>query len=86
MTHLGVPTRAACLLGTADKQELQCERSEDGLSFPKQQLYCAPKLTLYGHAGYYFAFAIGLAGVILFTVYHKQIVAWLRPAADWMHK
>ncbi|KAL1950003.1 hypothetical protein VTO73DRAFT_8884 [Trametes versicolor] len=34
---------------------------------------------------YYFAFAIGLAGVILFTVYHKQIVAWLRPAADWMH-
>lgn len=48
--------------------------------------YGAPKLNPYGCVGYYFAFAIGLAGVILFTVYHKQIVAWLRPAADWMHK
>ncbi|KAH9847614.1 snare associated Golgi protein-domain-containing protein [Lenzites betulinus] len=34
---------------------------------------------------YYVAFAISLAGVILFTVYHKQIVDWLKPAADWMH-
>ncbi|KAI0648607.1 hypothetical protein C8Q79DRAFT_904658 [Trametes meyenii] len=34
---------------------------------------------------YYVAFVVCLAGVILFTVYHKQIVHWLRPAADWMH-
>ncbi|OSC97850.1 hypothetical protein PYCCODRAFT_1447767 [Trametes coccinea BRFM310] len=34
---------------------------------------------------YYVAFIVCLVGVILFTVYHKQIVAWLRPAADWMH-
>ncbi|KAI0636350.1 hypothetical protein C8Q77DRAFT_1051643 [Trametes polyzona] len=34
---------------------------------------------------YYVAFIICLVGVILFTVYHKQIVHWLRPAADWMH-
>ncbi|KAJ2986864.1 hypothetical protein NUW54_g9598 [Trametes sanguinea] len=35
---------------------------------------------------YYVAFLVCLVAVILFTVYHKQIVAWLRPAADWMHK
>ncbi|KAI0350431.1 hypothetical protein OH77DRAFT_1413055 [Trametes cingulata] len=34
---------------------------------------------------YYVAFTVALVGVILFTVYHKQIVHWLRPAADWMH-
>ncbi|PIL26646.1 hypothetical protein GSI_11271 [Ganoderma sinense ZZ0214-1] len=34
---------------------------------------------------YYLAFAISLAGIILFTVYHKQIVNWLMPAAHWMH-
>ncbi|KAI0364247.1 hypothetical protein BV20DRAFT_872600 [Pilatotrama ljubarskyi] len=35
---------------------------------------------------YYVAFTVALVGVILFTVYHKQIVHWLRPAADWMHE
>ncbi|KAI0819566.1 snare associated Golgi protein-domain-containing protein [Trametes gibbosa] len=34
---------------------------------------------------YYIAFVVCLVGVILFTVYHKQIVNWLKPAADWMH-
>ncbi|TFK79556.1 hypothetical protein K466DRAFT_12327 [Polyporus arcularius HHB13444] len=35
---------------------------------------------------YYFAFIICLVGVILFTVYHSQIVNWLKPAATWMHE
>ncbi|KAI1781906.1 hypothetical protein LXA43DRAFT_860982, partial [Ganoderma leucocontextum] len=34
---------------------------------------------------YYVAFAISLAGIVLFTIYHKQIVNWLKPAANWMH-
>ncbi|KAM5544031.1 hypothetical protein V8D89_002217 [Ganoderma adspersum] len=34
---------------------------------------------------YYVAFAISLTFIILFTVYHKQIVNWLMPAARWMH-
>lgn len=25
-------------------------------------------------------------GGTLFTLYHKQLVQWLRPAADWMHR
>ena len=37
-------------------------------------------------AGYYVAFIVCLVGVILFTLYHKEIVHWLRPAADWMHE
>ena len=37
-------------------------------------------------AGYYVAFIICLVGVILFTVYHSQIVHWLKPAATWMHE
>ncbi|KAI0706607.1 snare associated Golgi protein-domain-containing protein [Earliella scabrosa] len=36
-------------------------------------------------AWYYVAFIVCLVGVILFTLYHKEIVHWLRPAADWMH-
>ena len=36
--------------------------------------------------GYYVAFIIALIGVALFTIYHKQIVDWLKPAADWMHE
>ncbi|KAI8995701.1 snare associated Golgi protein-domain-containing protein [Trametes punicea] len=34
---------------------------------------------------YYVAFIVCLVAVILFTVYHQQIVDWLKPAADWMH-
>ncbi|KAI0691842.1 hypothetical protein C8T65DRAFT_587088, partial [Cerioporus squamosus] len=34
---------------------------------------------------YYVAFIVCLVGVILFTVYHSQIVNWLKPAATWMH-
>ncbi|KAI0788380.1 hypothetical protein C8Q74DRAFT_1367107 [Fomes fomentarius] len=37
-------------------------------------------------AWYYVAFVVCLVGVVLFTVYHKTIVHWLRPAADWMHE
>ncbi|KAI0327078.1 hypothetical protein GY45DRAFT_1257786 [Cubamyces sp. BRFM 1775] len=36
-------------------------------------------------AWYYVIFIVCLVGVILFTVYHIQIVHWLKPAADWMH-
>ncbi|RDX39542.1 hypothetical protein OH76DRAFT_1491035 [Lentinus brumalis] len=35
---------------------------------------------------YYVAFIVCLVGVILFTVYHSQIVNWLKPAATWMHE
>ncbi|RPD69744.1 hypothetical protein L226DRAFT_548049 [Lentinus tigrinus ALCF2SS1-7] len=34
---------------------------------------------------YYVIFIVCLVGVILFTVYHSQIVNWLKPAATWMH-
>ncbi|TBU52452.1 hypothetical protein BD310DRAFT_1043046 [Dichomitus squalens] len=34
---------------------------------------------------YYVIFVVALTGGILFTVYHKKIVNWLKPAADWMH-
>ncbi|CAL1715905.1 unnamed protein product [Somion occarium] len=34
---------------------------------------------------YYLIGTIALVFVILFTVYHKQIVNWLHPAAKWMH-
>ncbi|KAI0951488.1 hypothetical protein AcW1_008522 [Taiwanofungus camphoratus] len=34
---------------------------------------------------YYVAFAIALVVVILITAFHKQIVNWLQPAANWMH-
>lgn len=36
--------------------------------------------------GYYVAVVIILILTALMTLYHKQIVHWLRPAADWMHE
>jgi hypothetical protein len=37
-------------------------------------------------SGYYVIFSLILIVTILVSVLHKQIVAWLKPAADWMHK
>lgn len=34
--------------------------------------------------GYYLALVLISVLVILMTVYHKQIVAWLKPVAQWM--
>lgn len=36
--------------------------------------------------GYYIIGTIVLALTIAFTVFHKQIVKWLQPAANWMHE
>ena len=36
--------------------------------------------------GYYVAFIIILVITALVSIYHTQIVHWLRPVADWMHK
>ena len=43
-------------------------------------------LTALRRAGYYVIGILVAVVSILFTVYHKQIVAWLQPAANWMHK
>ena len=45
-----------------------------------------PRADCSGRAGYYVIGIIVAVVSILFTVYHKQIVAWLQPAANWMHK
>lgn len=34
---------------------------------------------------WYIGLVIILALTVLMTIYHKQIVEWLRPAASWMH-
>lgn len=52
-------------------------------------LYADPSLKSkrpFGSLGYYVAFAIALVVVILITAFHKQIVNWLQPAANWMHR
>ncbi|CAE6452330.1 unnamed protein product [Rhizoctonia solani] len=35
---------------------------------------------------WYIGLAIILALTVLMTLYHKELVHWLRPAADWMHE
>ena len=37
-------------------------------------------------AGYYVAIIVGTVIFALFTIFHKQIVNWLQPAANWMHR
>lgn len=36
-------------------------------------------------SAWYIAFIIIVVLVILMSVYHKEIVDWLTPAAEWMH-
>lgn len=43
-------------------------------------------LTLLYSVGYYVIGTIVAIISVLFTVFHKQIVNWLQPAAVWMHK
>jgi hypothetical protein len=38
------------------------------------------------YTGYYVIGGIIAIISVLFTVYHKQIVHFLQPAANWMHK
>jgi hypothetical protein len=37
-------------------------------------------------AGYYVILVLILVITVLVSVYHKQIVHWLTPAAEWLHK
>ena len=34
----------------------------------------------------YLAGILGIVLIVLFVVYHEQIVEWLQPAAHWMHE
>lgn len=36
--------------------------------------------------GFYVAFGVGLILTVLVTIYHLQIVDWLTPATNWLHK
>jgi len=37
-------------------------------------------------SAYYIALIVICVLVILMSVFHKEIVNWLKPAADWMHE